>query len=107
MLHRRCNMPAGRWKKVGKGIEVLKLWESIGPEWPQIALLLLSKEEYKEFLKNPKNYLNGFKIFDTTPTRKVTRCHLASVKPTTATYMIVAKHEMDCTCVAMSSSNVK
>jgi hypothetical protein len=100
-----CKMPEAKWKKVGKGIEVLKLWESVGPEWPQIAILRQSKEEYKEFLKSPKKYLNGFKIFDKTPTKKVTACHLAGVKPgdPTSTYVVIAKHEKDCTSVATSS----
>jgi len=88
---------------LGKGIKVLKLWESIGPKWPQIAVLLLSKGEYKEFLKSPKNYLNGFKIFGRTPTAKVFRCHLASVKSSSSTYVVTANHENYCTSTATSS----
>jgi hypothetical protein len=101
-------MRARSWTKVGKGIEVLKLWETTGPKLPQIAVLLLSKEEYKKFLKNPKNYLNGFKIFGETPTKKVSRCHLASVKPHNppSTYAVITKHDWNCTSVATSSSNV-
>lgn len=102
-------MPEAKWKKLGKGIQAVKLWDTIGPKFPQIVVLRLSKDEYKEFHKNPKNYLNGFKVFGKKPTKKVTRCHLASVKPgkPTAAYMVIAKHEMDCTSVATSSSKVK
>jgi hypothetical protein len=100
-------MPEAKWKKVEKGLEVLKLWESVGPEWPQIAILRQSKEEYKEFLKSPKKYLNGFKIFGKTPTKKVFRCHLASVTPSSSTYIVVAKHDTDCTSVGTSSNHVK
>jgi hypothetical protein len=100
-------MPEAKYEKVVKGLEVLKLWESVGPEWPQIAILRQSKEEYKEFLKSPKKYLNGFKIFGKMPTKKVTRCHLAGVKPSSSTYIVVAKHESDCTSVSTSSNSVK
>ncbi len=96
-------MPFAEYEKLGKGIEVLKLWESIGPKWPQIAVLLLSKDEYKKFLKNPKNYLNGFKIFDKTPTKKVFRCRLAKVKPSSSTYAVIVNHDYSCTSVATSS----
>lgn len=101
-------MRARSWTKVGKGIEVLKLWETTGPKLPQIAVLLLSKEEYQTFLKNPKDYLNDFKIFGNTPTTKVSRCHLVSVKPGNppSTYAVVAKHDWNCTSVATSSSKV-
>jgi hypothetical protein len=102
-------MPPVKYVQLGKGVLVLRLWESIGPTWPQIAILLLSKEEYKEFLKNPKNYLNGFKVYDKTPTKKVTRCHLARVQPHNppSTYLVIVKHDMDCTSVAISSSTVE
>jgi hypothetical protein len=101
-------MRARSWTTVGKGIEVLKLWESTGPKWPQIAVLLLSRDEYKAFLKNPKNYLNSFKIFGKTPTKKVSRCRLASVKPHNppSTYAVIVEHDWNCTSVAMSSSKV-
>jgi hypothetical protein len=102
-----CKMPAAKWKKLGKSFKVLKLWESIGPEWPQIAILLLSKDEYKKFLKNPRDFLNDHKVFDKTPTKEVSRCHLATLKRGTAMYVVIAKHEMDCTSVVTSSNNVK
>jgi len=102
-------MPAAKWKKLGKGIHAVKLWNTIGPRWPQIVVLGLSKDEYKEFHKNPKNYLNGFKLFGKTPTKEVSTCHLASVKPHNppATYVVIVKHDKDCTSVATSSSAVK
>jgi hypothetical protein len=102
-------MPAAKWKKLGKGIRAVKLWNTIGPKFPQIVVLRLSKDEYKEFLKHPKNYLNGFKVFGKTPTKEVNPLKLASIKSgkPTASYLVVAKHEMDCTSVAISSSSVK
>ena len=107
MPSKRCDMPAAEYVKLGIGIKVLKLWESIGPKWPQIAVLLLSKGEYKEFHKNPKNYLNGFKIFGKTPTKKVTRCHLASVMSSASTYAVIVRHDNYCTSVSTSSSKVE
>jgi hypothetical protein len=102
-------MPAAKWKKLGKGIEAVKLWESIGPEWPQIAILRLSKDEYKKFLKTPKDYLNDLRIFGKTPTKEVSRCQLAGLKSgqPTARYVVIAKHEMDCVSLITSSQNVK
>ncbi len=100
-------MPAAEYMKLGKGIEVLKLWESIGPKWPQIAVLLLSKDEYKEFHKNPKNYLNGFKVFGKKRTKKVIRCHLAKVMSSAPTYVVVLRHDNYCTSIGTSSSKVE
>jgi hypothetical protein len=99
-------MPAAKYKKLAKGIEVLKLWDSIGPKWPQIAVLQLSKDEYKKFLKDGKNYLNSLKVFGKTPTKEVSTCHLASVKSHNppSTYVVIIKHDKDCTSVATSSS---
>jgi hypothetical protein len=101
-------MPAAEWKKLGKGIEAVKLWESIGPQWPQIAILRLSQDEYKKFLKTPKDYVNDHQIFGKTPTKKVSRCQLASVKSgqPTAQYVVIAKHEMDCVSLITSSQIV-
>ena len=102
-------MPDAKYTTLGKGIKAVKLWESIGPKWPQIAILELSSEEYKKFHKNPKSYLNGMKIFGKTPTRKVFRCRLAPIRPKKpgSVYIVHTRHEMDCTSVVSSSSQVK
>lgn len=94
------------WQNLGKGVKTLKLWRSTGPTSPQIAILLLpSGEQYGAFLKNPTRYVNGLKIFPGKGTRKVIGCHLARKKPGTL-YMVILKHEMDCTSLAISSSSV-
>jgi hypothetical protein len=102
-------MPAAKWKKLGKGIYAVKLWNTIGPKFPQIVALRLSREEYKEFLNNPKSYLNGFKVFGKTPTKEVSTFQLASLKSGKpgSTYVVVTKHNWDCTSAATSSSAVK
>lgn len=98
-------MPGAEYKVLGKGVKAVRLWESIGPKWPQIAVLLLSKNEYKEFLKNPKKYLNELKLYGTKKTKKVHRCHLAHVS-THATYAVISKHQKDCTSVVSSSFGI-
>lgn len=101
-------MPAPQYVTLGKGIKALQLWKSLGPVWPQITVLELSSGEYKKFLKNPKSYLNILKIYGKKPTRKVFRCRLAPFLPKKpgATYVVIAKHDVDCTTVAGSSSKV-
>lgn len=101
-------MPNAEYKVLGKGIKAVKLWESIGPQWPQITVLELSSVEYKEFLKNPRSYLNELKIYGKKPTRKVFRCRLARFQPKKpgATYVVMTKHDEDCTTLATSSSKV-
>jgi hypothetical protein len=104
----RCIMPVAKWKKLGKDIDIVKLWEIIDLEWPQVAVLLLSKDEYKKYLKNPKDYLNGFKVFGETPTREVTLCHPASEKSgNPAQFVVIVSHDKDCTGTGISSSSVK
>lgn len=58
----RSNTPP-QWKTVGDGIPVIKLWETAGPEWPQIAMLDLSNEQYKKLKNDPSTFTNGYKIF--------------------------------------------
>jgi|SRR5579859_3580120 len=97
---------AAKWQDLRNGIKLLRLWTSSGPRLPHVAVLLLpSNEEYGAFLKNPKRYANSLKIFPGKGTRKVVRCHLARKKAGTL-YLVILKHEMDCTSIAISSSNV-
>ena len=102
-------MPVIKWQVLGKGIQVLKLWQSIGPKWPQIAVLRLSRVEYERFLKNPKTYFKEFKVFGKTPTRKVVRCRLVRVdaKKPDAEYVVVGEHCVDCTTPVSSSAKVE
>lgn len=93
-----------------EGVQVLKLWDTIGPKWPQIVLLQVSKKEYEMFLKDPKDYVNDLKVLGDSSTHKVTMCQRAAVKPdgpANTTYLLILKHERDTTTVASSSSNVE
>ncbi len=47
-----------KWETLADGIQVLRLWNTTGPESPEIAMLRLSEDEYKEFDKDPKKYIN-------------------------------------------------
>jgi hypothetical protein len=103
-------MPDAKWKPFGKGVKVLSLWDTIGPAWPQIVLLQLSKEEYQKFLKHPPDYVNDLKVLGSSSTHKVSKFDMAPVKKgalSNTTYMIVLKHEMETTSSVFSSSNVK
>jgi hypothetical protein len=51
------------WKAIEPGVRVFRLWESVGPAQPQIAVLQLSSEKYKELRKNVKAFLDSRNIF--------------------------------------------
>jgi len=51
------------WKTIEPGVRVLRLWESVGPDQPQVAVLQLSSEKYKELRKNVKAFLDSRNIF--------------------------------------------
>lgn len=55
--------PSPDWKTLKPGIQVLKLWETIGPTQPQIALFQLSSEAYKDLQRDPKAFADGYNIF--------------------------------------------
>jgi hypothetical protein len=102
-------MPQAEYETLAKNVKAVRLWQSIGPKWPQIAVLELSGAEYKKFLKNPKSYLNGLNFFGKKLTRKVFCCRFARINPKKpqAQYVVIVKHEIDCTSVSSSSSAVK
>lgn len=99
---------AARWINLGKGIKVLKLWKTIGPRQPQIAILQLSSERYKAFVRDPKSFVNGFEIFGPRRTRRVVRFRLArlAAKEPDAMYALILNHQMDCTSSAISSEGL-
>ena len=103
-------MPDAKWKPFGKGVKVLSLWDTIGPAWPQIVVLQLSKEEYQKFLKHPPDYVNDLKVLGDSSTHKVAKFDMARVKKgalANTIYMVVLKHEMETTSSVFSSSKVK
>ncbi|HXY01865.1 MAG TPA: hypothetical protein VEI54_13155 [Candidatus Limnocylindrales bacterium] len=55
--------PCAQWETLQDGTKVLKVWEKMGPDWPQIAVLQLSNDLYKEFNKEPSTFLNTRKIY--------------------------------------------
>jgi hypothetical protein len=55
--------PAPTWVKLAGEVQVLRLWDTTGPKWPQIALLRLPETEYGKFEETPTEYVNGLKIF--------------------------------------------
>src|SRR5208282_1493366 len=105
-------MPDATWKRFGKDVAVLSLWDTIGPKWPQIVILRLSKDEYKKFLKDSKAYLNSLGVFGDKPTRKVVRIRLARIDEKVsgslpAEFLVVGDHDFDCTTWITSSDIVK
>jgi hypothetical protein len=55
--------PSPDWKTLKPGVQVLNLWETIGPTKPQIAIFQLSNEAYKELQRDPKAFVDGYNIF--------------------------------------------
>ena len=55
-----------QWERLSSGLEVVKLWKNaeFGVSNPQIAILRLSDEEYKQFESNTKEYLEKYQIFE-------------------------------------------
>ena len=54
--------PTG-WKTAGD-FKVLKMWEQPqGPKWPQVALLQLSNERFKELENDPLSFYKKYEIF--------------------------------------------
>ena len=60
---KKSEVPALGWTVLKNGAQVLRLWDSVGPKWPQVAVLRLSEDECETFLKDPKSYVNGFEVF--------------------------------------------
>ena len=51
------------WQSLEDGVQVFKMWESVGPDQPQVAILQLTNEKYEEFKKDPKAFVDGHNIF--------------------------------------------
>ena len=101
--------PSPQWIQLQQGIQVLKIWETVGPKWPQVVLFQLSQDEYKKFLQNSEDYVNGLNVLGISSTHKIHSCDLVKVDvsaPSTTLYLVVLKHEVDTVSTAMSSSRV-
>jgi len=63
------------------GIKVLRLW-SVVPRlgWPEIAILWLSDERHREFLRDAREFFNRYKIFPR-EVREATGCDPQTRKP--------------------------
>ena len=93
------------WQKLEEGVQVLKLWESVGPKWPEIAVLRLSKEEYEKFYKEPVEYLNKLKVYPPEyPAKKIIPCGLVAPETAKSDFVVVLKHDITSTSRAMSST---
>jgi hypothetical protein len=105
--------PATKWMKLGEGVQVLRLWKSVGPKWPQIAILRLSVEEYKDFLEHPVDYLNVHKVYPPEYlARKFVPCRLAQppkevLGKQSGECMVMLRHDITSTSVGTSSCSVQ
>jgi hypothetical protein len=51
------------WKTAGD-FKILKMWEQPqGPQWPQIAILQLSKERFKDLENDPLSFYKKYDLF--------------------------------------------
>ena len=55
--------PCAQWVTLPDGTKVLRVWENLGPDWPQIAVLQLTNDVHKKFQQDPSSYVNAHKIF--------------------------------------------
>jgi hypothetical protein len=55
--------PCAQWVTLPDGTKVLRVWENLGPDWPQIALLQMSSDLHTQFEKDASGYVNSQKIF--------------------------------------------
>jgi len=58
-----AKIPVTNWEKVDEGTRVVRLWPTIVPHWPEIAVLQLSAEKYKSLKEKPSEFLNNSHIF--------------------------------------------
>lgn len=86
-----------KWDHLAEGIDVLRFWRAVPPEknQPEVAVLRLSHKRFRELQKEPKQFINGHKIFD-----KDVR--LMNLEPTSELYaenspiLVVVAHQPDC-----------
>jgi hypothetical protein len=73
-------IPGPEFKKLPNGGQILRLWETIGPKWPEIAILRLPVTEYDSFRKDPVVYINKNQVYPPEyPAKKFVGCKLAHV----------------------------
>lgn len=106
---RKTHVPT--WQQLDAGLQILSLWDTVGPKWPQVVVLRLNKTQYKELRKNPVDYINSHHVLgDKTTTHKVSGCHLAKAEKKasdTKEYLVLIKHEYETTSIITSSSHVE
>jgi hypothetical protein len=73
LIQKPTPAPCAQWETLSDGTKVLKIWDTIGPDWPQVALFYLTNDLYKEMEKDPSTFLNTRKIFpkDVRPNAKL------------------------------------
>jgi hypothetical protein len=71
----------------------LRVWDKIGPDWPQIALFQLTNDLYKEMEKDPSTFVNTRKIFpkDVRPNAKLTKA-AAAPKSYAGAWVVMCAH---------------
>jgi hypothetical protein len=55
---KKAQVPHAQWETLSDGTKVLKIWDTIGPRWPEITLLNISNEAYKKFQQDPSKFVN-------------------------------------------------
>jgi len=109
--HKKPRPP--KWENLSEGIQVMKLWKSSdAPKWPQVAVLLLSGDEYKKYLDAPEDYVNGYKVFAPSSTHRIFGCDYArppKAPPKVeggAQCMVIISHEQATTSTGNSSCSL-
>ncbi len=94
--------PAPHWEKLADGVEVLRLFGTdVGPQKPEIAVLKLSDEQHKVFLKDPMKFVEEHKIYPF-KLRRVVRGRVPPIKAAapaadpSGEWAVVLTHMPDC-----------
>jgi hypothetical protein len=59
-------LPPLAWKKLTESVEVLKVWELKKGQYPEIAIMNVSHDQYLKFSRDPKGFMdfvNAQKVF--------------------------------------------
>jgi hypothetical protein len=84
------------WVTLKQGVIVLRLWETIGPEEYHVAILQLSDARYKEFTKDPKQFLIDYDIFYTKELNEIIAQSTLTPKgdrPGGQNWMVMVEHD--------------
>lgn len=100
--------PCAQWETLADGTKVLKMWEKLGPDWPQIALFYLSNDLYQKLKNSPSDFVNDRKIFPVPVQPKASMTAGPATKQYSGAWVVMCGHHADSTtnCASFAAENV-